>query len=272
MADKKPSLSIAEILSAARNTDKDDSVAAEREAAKDRVKQDVRYTGPRYAGRAIEEWMDRADAGLASIHEIRKAFYRVTPAAKVCVPALIRWLSHRHKHFRHVATRTLGLIGPDAAAAVDDLVRLLSDPDAMVRGEALESLEKIGGPRGEVAKIASCVIDSDKFVRRTAINALAQLGPEAAETVPLLTAALSDEQVVGHAANALAAIGPKAQPAVPALARVLADHECVEYRKAALNALARIGTEEALQAVQVGLNDRRKEVRNAAREILRAVN
>ena len=272
MTGKKPSQSIAEILSAARDTDKDNSVAAEREAAKDRVKQGVRYLGPRYAGRAIEEWMDRADAGLASIHEIRKAFYRVTPAAKVCVPALIRWLAHRHKHFRHVATRTLGLIGPEAAAAVDHLVSLLSDPDSMVRGEALESLVKIGVPRGELAKIANCMLDSDKFVRRTAINALAQLGPAAAETVPRLTAALADEQVVGQAANALAAIGPQAQMAVPALARILADHEGVEYRQAALDALGRIGTAEALQAVQAGLNDGRKEIRNAAREILGAAN
>ncbi|HIF00736.1 MAG TPA: HEAT repeat domain-containing protein [Planctomycetes bacterium] len=270
MARKNPTLSTAEILKAVRSADVDDVIIFERETAKQRLKQGVRYTGPRYSGRTIEEWMDRADAGLASIHDIRKAFYRITPKAKECVPSLMRWLSHRHKHFRHVATRTLGLIGPDAADATDELARLLSDADSFVRGEALAALEKIGVRRTEVAKIASCVVDSDKFVQRSAIDALAQVGVAAAEAVPKLMAALDNDQLIGHAANALAAIGPKEEAAVPVLARIHANHEFVEYRCAEAAALGCIGTDEAIKALQNGLNDRRKEVRKAAADAIKA--
>lgn len=257
------------MLSAARNSDGNDAIAAEREAARERLKQGVRYAGPRYCGRTIEEWMDRGDAGLAGIHEIRKAFYRITPKAKDAVPALLRWLSHRHKHYRHVATRTLGLLGPVAAAATDELVKLLDDADSSVRGEALESLENIGVPSAAVGKITSRVLDSDRFVQRSAIDALAQVGTAAVPAVPQLIAALDDEQLVGHAANTLAAIGPKAEAAVPPLARILASHECVDYRCAAATALGRIGTEQATEAIRNALNDRRKEVRGAARAALK---
>jgi HEAT repeat protein len=260
---KKPTPSIAEILSAVRTTDGDDNIVAEREAAQQRLDEGRRYPGPRYMGKTIEEWMDRADAGLASIHDIRKAFYRVTPKARASVPSLIRWLSHRHKHFRHVATRTLGLIGPAATCATDDLLKLLDDPDWMVRGEALEALENIGVPRTEVAKIAGCVGDSHEFVVRSAIDALARLGATASQAVPQLISTLGNEQLVGHAANALAAIGPEAKAAVPALADILDNHEFVDYRRAAAVALGSIGTEEAVEALQRGRNDRRREVRKA---------
>jgi HEAT repeat protein len=84
-----------------------------------------------------------------------------------------------------------------------------------------------------------------------------------------LIAALSNEQLVAHAANALAAIGPPAVAAVPELVRVLATHEFFEYRCAAGIALGRIGTEQAVAALKSGMNDRRQEVRAAAQAAMK---
>lgn len=266
---KKLAQTTADILSAARKADGDASVAAEQQAARERLEQGG-YLGPKYAGRTIGEWMDRADAGMANIHEIRQALYRATPKAKDTVPALARWLSHRHRHFRHAAARTLGLIGPDAHPAADALVQLIDDRDGIVRAQALESLASIGVPQVAIPKIALRIEDSDKVVQRSALDCLAQIGRGAVVAVPQLVAALSNDQVVAQAANALGAIGPLASGAVPALARVLSSHEFFEYRCAAATALGRIGTSEALDALTTGLTDRHKDVRHAARSAIKS--
>lgn len=239
-----------------------------RQAARERLEQGVQYAGPRYCGKTLEEWMDRADAGLAGIHEIRKAFYRATPKAMRSVPALIRWLSHRDGHYRFVAARTLGLIGPDARPAIDELVRLIEDADKSVRAQALESLLQIGIPPAAIPKIVRCLLDSDKVVKRSALECLSSVGEGAVDAVPQLISALGDDQLVAYAAGALAAIGPPAAAAVPELARVLSVHEFFEYRCAAATALGRIGTREAIEAVKRGSRDRHKAVRDAARSAI----
>ena len=269
MAEKKPTLSTAEILSAVRKADGNETIVAERQAAKDRLEQGAKYTGPRYLGKTIEEWMDRADAGLASIHDIRKAFYRATPKAKGSVPALIRWLSHRHPHFRHAAARTLGFIGSEAVAATDDLVRLLEDPDASVRAQALESLFIIGIPQTAIPQISRCLMDADKVVQRSALDCLARVGDKARDALPQMIAALSNDQLIAEAAHALAALGPDAAAAVPDLVRVLASHEFFEYRCAAAHALGSIGTDEAITALKERMNDRRREVRAAVKAAMK---
>lgn len=270
MTDKKPPASTAEILNAVRKTDGNDAIVAERQAARDRLEQGVKYAGPRYLGKTIEEWMDRADAGMASIHDIRKALYRATPKASDAVPALLRWLSHRHKHFRHAAARTLGLIGPEASAATSELARLLEDPDASVRAQALESLLNIGIPQSAVPQILRCLVDADTVVQRSALDCLAQVGGGTRDAIPQLVAALRNDQLVAHAAQALAAMGPDAAAAVPELARVLASHEFFEYRCGAAFALGRIGTGEAISALRQGINDGHRQVRSAVKAALKA--
>jgi hypothetical protein len=51
MADKKPLLSTADILNAVRTTDGNGTIAAERQAARDRLEQGLPYVGPRYCGK-----------------------------------------------------------------------------------------------------------------------------------------------------------------------------------------------------------------------------
>jgi HEAT repeat protein len=270
MREERPNskvLSTAEVIAAARAGDTREHVLREQRAARAKLEENPRYSGPRYRGRTVDEWVDRASAGLASIGQVRDAFLRITPAAESSVPQLISLLRHRSPHFRHIAAVAMGRIGPAAQMAVPHLIHQLRDPHAAPRYGALEALLAIGVSRSEAAPLAMCLQDPDKAVRRLAADTLGSLGPDAATAVEALINVLNDDQVIGHAAAALGQIGLQAAPAVPALAKVLS-HEFVEYRCAAAAALAQIGTPEALAAVRPALKDRWKTVRDLANRIV----
>jgi HEAT repeat protein len=63
------------------------------------------------------------------------------PAKKESVPALMRWLSHRHKHFRHIATRTLGLIG--TTEAIEALRKGVDDRRHEVGGAVAAAIKAV---------------------------------------------------------------------------------------------------------------------------------
>ena len=135
------------------------------------------------------------------------------------VPALIAALQDEREHVRASAAYALGEMGPVAAEAVDGLIALLTD----------ESEE----------------------VRRHATSALGMIKVPVLKTVPALVEVLEDREntdLAFFAAQALTRIGPEATEAVPALREALMS-ESAYVRGFSSEALARIGTAEALQAL-----------------------
>ena len=153
---------------------------------------------------------------------------------------------------RAEAAGDLGSLGTDAADAAGDLSKLLDDPAPAVRLAAAAALlasnrpkrepwtcslrgwrtgdnhtscgSPRGGTRGSAAgplagKLGALLKDPDVCVRRTALQAIATLGPAAAaatDSVPALTRGAG----IGHrrGGRRSARIGPAARPALKALA------------------------------------------------------
>lgn len=76
-------------------------------------------------------------------------------AAELGVPALRGVLQDPYVKVRRDAVRSLGYIGPAASAAVEEILPLLQDPEAIVRTAARDALQKIAPDRVPPAEPAS---------------------------------------------------------------------------------------------------------------------
>jgi len=86
-------------------------------------------------------------------------------------------------------------------------------------------------------------------MRRTALQAIATLGPAAASALAPVTALLDQRETAIDAADALGRMGPAARPSLKALARMLSADAAAE-RWAAVRAMAQIGGIKAAPAVK----------------------
>jgi HEAT repeat protein len=193
---------------------------------------------------------------------------------------------------RLVAATALGAIGPDAEAAVPELIRALADPDPRVCGEAATALGAIGPPaagavtplaslaaqdrkdsisdraaealaaigRGSVPALGAMVFDACADTRFRAISAIGDIGPNAAAAIPDLVKALADpvDEVREAAAEALGKIGnvPGVTAAVDGLIAALHDPECT-VRTEAAESLGRMGplTDRVIPALARAIKD-----------------
>ncbi len=147
---------------------------------------------------------------------IGPAIARIGPKA---VPKLVELTRTSDDFARWEATRALRLIGAGAVQAEARLLELLSDPNASTRVEAALALWKIRPRKSAFDTFVQALNDPDEFARSEAIQALAQLGDEAAPVLPNLIRALGDQtaSIRASAAMAIGKIGPRARSAVPAV-------------------------------------------------------
>ena len=173
---------------------------------------------------AVEPLMDALDAEkeafeMEPILHICDAAHGLAVIGAPAVPALMNRLEDERENVRASAAYALGEMGPVAAEAVDALIALLTD----------ESEE----------------------VRRHATSAVGMIKVPTSKTVPALVKILrnpEDTDLAFFAAQALTRIGPDATQAVPALRDALMS-ESAYVRGFSAEALSRIGTAEALQAL-----------------------
>ena len=131
----------------------------------------------------------------------------------------------------------------DAAAAA--LVGKMTHPDPRVRRAVLRALTRLQPAPGRFAPLVSELLaDADPSVVLPALHSLADMGPEA---VPFLVKALENPRTRYWASVAIAEIGPAAADAVPLLATG-ASAGGTEERMQSIMALAAIG-EPSLTAV-----------------------
>ena len=73
------------------------------------------------------------------------------PEAREAVPALVKALKDRAARVRRGAVRSLGLIGPAAKSAIEDIRQLPQDKDEKVRKATRTSLQQVDPPPADTA-------------------------------------------------------------------------------------------------------------------------
>lgn len=203
---------------------------------------------------------------------------------------------------RRNAAAALGNFGEAATPAIERLLRLLGDDDAVVRVNGAVALWKIQRhpravptlvemARGDDAAGAFAAVDAlghigsesdavlpalvqslghgDADVRRAAARAMGRFGPAAAAALrePLFR---PDPRSRRSATEALGWIGPKA---IPALLVVLKENEDAAARRAAARALGRMGPQakQAESALVTAVSDTDRKVQEAAATALKKI-
>lgn len=193
------------------------------------------------------------------------------PNAKAAVPDLIAMLeddgvSSAGEPVWIVAAKALGKMGPEA---VDDLIAALPHSDPHVVKGVAAALGDIGPAAKQAVGPLIAELEKDNpDTRVTLMYALMGIGPDAAQAVPLLIKTLDHEDFHAQywACQALGGIGPPAEPATPVLCRLVSDAPASVRRHAAA-ALGGIGPgigPEGLAALVKALRDPLEPVRENA--------
>jgi RNA polymerase sigma factor (sigma-70 family) len=179
--------------------------------------------------------------------QVTCAFRALGPLGKQAVPTLIEFLRRSDAEWLQVqAAACLGFIGPEANAAVPALLEMFrhgtSDP---FRVNLIGALVRIGGDGSVLLPIYSSSLgDRSSTVRDWAATGLGKFGPEAADAIPKLVAALGrqDEEgrVLYQELKAIEAIGPTTNDIAPSIQKFLT-HPHGGVRDAATNVLSRLG-------------------------------
>ena len=91
---------------------------------------------------------------------------------------------------RAAGAKSLGVLGPQAEAALPNLLRALHDSEPYVAMEAGGALGRIGKP--SIPGLTLALTDTNRFVRHAAVYALGEMGMEAEPAVPELIETLQD--------------------------------------------------------------------------------
>jgi HEAT repeat protein len=171
------------------------------------------------------------------------------PAAKPALDDLIKELGDADAEHASEAAVAIAAIGPDAAAAVPALRRLVADTKAApgLRYSAAYALGRIGPAAKEtLADLRGLADTEDELMATVAVWAALKVAPEETSlferAIPLLRRALRAERhaVRLEAAVALGDIGPAAGSAIPLLELVAEDDPAKDVRRAAAEAAKKI--------------------------------
>ena len=171
------------------------------------------------------------------------------PAAKPALDDLVKELGDADAEHASEAAVAIAAIGPDAAAAVPALQRLVADKKAApgLRYSAAYALGRIGPAAKEtVTDLRGLTETEDELMATVAVWAALKVAPEETslfeKAIPLLRRALRAERhaVRLEAAVALGDIGPAAGSAIPLLELVAEDDPAKDVRRAAAEATKKI--------------------------------
>ena len=199
-------------------------------------------------------------------------------------PGVVRALRANLKsdqvNLRIDAVRSLGVLGPEAKAAVPELIGALRDPDSAVKIAAISTLGEIGPAAADAVEPLMTMVndyEKDPGTATMAIDALGRIGPGARRVVPDFITML---KAPGHypwlnVAMALCRMGPEGRAevssTVPALIEILENDKWAPSRRLAAEVLSEIGP-AARQAIPgaraAATDDGDPQVRRAAHNAL----
>lgn len=156
-----------------------------------------------------------------------------------------------NREARLAAAETLWTFGPEAQGAVPALTLAIQDADEDVRRTAVQALGDVG--QGSGAGVRALVkAAEDPVLQWSALTALCGMGAAAHEALPALVSTLEDGNgyLRAGAARALGEIGGGAEAARPALVKAARSDRSVTVKLWAAYALARLKPEGAKGLVQ----------------------
>ncbi|MDZ4686181.1 MAG: HEAT repeat domain-containing protein [Planctomycetaceae bacterium] len=166
---------------------------------------------------------------------------------KIALPRLIEGLSQPEAPIRYEAARTLGQLGPKAAAAQAALVeRLATENDRQVRIAMAVAVAELGpGATMAVPSLIGIAKGSDVAARRAAMYSLGRIGSPAAEAVPVLlekvqSGPVADRALAGWALLQIRAEAADVQAALPTIVEAIG-HERPEVIVQLARVAGRVG-------------------------------
>ncbi len=199
-------------------------------------------------------------------------------AVNAALPGLIKALSDDNALLRREAASAIALSGPLAKSAVPSLKAALeNEKDQTVIAELITALAEIGPPAADAIPLITPYVNSDDLVLRVvATYALARFGKLSESAVPLLEKELKSHNEHENAITlwALTKIDPspaRAKAALPALTDLLTKHPNPDARVEAAISLGEFGikTPEIKQALQTATKDKDPRVQKAAETALK---
>ncbi len=210
------------------------------------------------AVKAIEKmrWEPTNDETSANYWLVNENWQKCVEIGAPAVEAVLAALMDNDKHVRKAAARALGQIGE--IRAVEPLLAALKDDDADVRNAASEALGKIGDTVA-IAPLISCLKDEDKDVRLAAAEALEKLEwkPTNDETGAIYW------RVKGNWQKSIEI----ETPTLETLLINLHGSDAI-VRQATVEALYQIGDSRAIGGLIDALEDKDRDVREAAKVAL----
>jgi HEAT repeat protein len=225
--------------------------------------------GPRVEDPAA--FADQAGELLKQPHLVLEGAIRAIRAYGAGVtPKLVAMLKSRNPGQRMAACFALFALGPAAASAGPALEKAVDDQDPSVRLCVGTTLHELTGEAGPGIRVCREILNDAELpvgVRLNAARGLGEIGPDAAETVPMLAGCLEkaeEFEIREAAAFALGWIG--GEDAVAPLVRASVE-ESPTVRLAAVTALARVTprTSNVLAALVAAARDEKEEIRKIAR-------
>jgi HEAT repeat protein len=218
------------------------------------------------------DWLTRRRR-LDSILRLQASVLAGDPAQREAIQMLAQALGDPVSDIREAAVAALGDFGPQARAALPELMRATQDESAVVRRRAVRAVGAIAEPEEFADDMLTTVMaateDEDASVVLQALATLGEFGPHAAAALPALLSAIwtGDVRRRAMAGVALARLGPTA---VPSLVQSLS-HPSADVRAKAAHILGKIGpaAAEAVSPLKALLNDRDEGVKQEAAEALR---
>lgn len=167
------------------------------------------------------------------------------------VSELVEWLQGTDTSRIIKASRILGNMDSKPEEAIPALIKALKHKSPEVRAEVANSL---GIVKEAVPALAGLLKDSHEYVRESAAVALWKIGPNAKAAIPALIEALKDDGILVRffAAGALVKIDSTREEAIGPLVEVINQKsgKAMTFRFMAADALEKIGTKEALEALK----------------------
>lgn len=204
-------------------------------------------------------------------------FLSESDLAKAAIPVLITALSDKDEGVREEAALAFVNLGDLAKAALPALQKAFRQDKAWaVRSCAASAAKSVGGANNATAKLLADALKTEKDVRvrYTIAESLMTPGSDASVAdiaIPALIALVRNEKHVGVRQTAMNSIGwyfDKGRAATSTLAEVLKNEKDKEVRYFAIDALEKVGGDDAVKALIAGLRDKDSGVRESVASAL----